>query len=77
MHVQYSFSSNSQMKCFRTHVEVHISSFSFVCGTRAQSLSATFSYILCTYQVAIYVTKRCYIQRDNSFSASVDSHYLG
>jgi hypothetical protein len=38
MHVQYSFSYNSQMKCFRTHVGVDIF-LVLVSGTYAQSLS--------------------------------------
>jgi hypothetical protein len=44
----YTFSYNSQIKCFRTHVDMDIF-LVLVCGIRAQSLSAPFSYTLCSY----------------------------
>jgi hypothetical protein len=43
--LMYSFSCNSKMKCFRKHVDKNICSC-FGSETRAQSLSAPFSYTL-------------------------------
>jgi hypothetical protein len=45
----YSFSYNSQKKCFRTHVDIDISFLVLVRGTRAQNLFSHFSYTLYIY----------------------------
>jgi hypothetical protein len=45
MHVQHPFSGNLQITCFRTRVVMDVF-LVLVCGTRAQNLSAPFSYTL-------------------------------
>jgi hypothetical protein len=43
---EHSFSYNSQIKCFRTHVDMDMFFLILVCRTRTQSLSAPFSYTM-------------------------------
>jgi hypothetical protein len=69
LHVPHSFSYNSQIKCFRTHVDMDIF-LVLVCGNRTQSLSTTFSYThthiyiyFFIYKIgaSLYVYHLCYV----------------